>query len=93
MKRDEKGKFVEPDPAPCPWCGGATMIEDGWKGGGWRYTEWNGSHFVQCQECGARGPDLNTRLAARKEWDEISAQHAPKSYHYVTPPQGSREGE
>lgn len=35
MERDEKGKFIEQIPALCPWCGGRTMVEDGWKGGGY----------------------------------------------------------
>lgn len=74
LPRWSNGKFAEISPAPCPWCGGHTVIEDGYKIAGWRQYSWNGSHFVQCEECGARGPDLPTRLEARREWDLIAKE-------------------
>jgi hypothetical protein len=75
MKRTDKGRFLEQQPVNCPWCGGHVEIEDGWSRAPLGIYEWNGSHFAQCQECGARGPDLGTRLMARQEWDRIAEQH------------------
>lgn len=74
VKRDQRGRFRPIDPAPCPWCGGETIIEHGWTHGGWAPTNWNGTHFVECQECGARGPTLASPLEARKEWEEVAVE-------------------
>jgi hypothetical protein len=70
LPRDRQGKFVEPDPHKCPWCGEIPEIEEvtGRSGG---ITRGRGLFFVQCC-CGARGPEVESRIAARREWDRIA---------------------
>ncbi len=55
----------------CPFDGGTVQMQMGWKGGGWNFTEPNGTYWAECIECGARGPCLDSEEHATEEWNSV----------------------
>lgn len=80
MIRDENtGRFLRPAfpkiiLSPCMFCGAQTTLE-----GNVAKTPWGGQSYmgglwwVQCTECGAKGPELDKENAV-SEWERIAAK-------------------
>lgn len=79
MIRDEvTGKFLvtafpKLNLSPCIFCGANTTLEASYSNTNWGTCEGVGpkSYWVQCSECGARGPELDQENAIL-EWEAIA---------------------
>ena len=83
MYRDENGDLVQVRGRfmPCPFCGATdeAISAD-------RYSvmmsvpPFEKDHFIQCDACGATGPDAINEMAAVRAWNNRNKRNAKQSF-------------
>jgi hypothetical protein len=69
--RTEEGRFSHIEIHKCPFDGGETVVSEVLRKLPWGGVGGGGGFFVECSECGARGPHLRTHAEAISEWNAV----------------------